>query len=102
MMIQKGCNEGFVETGLCFSKETGTYLIVMTESTAVQSYNWDNQQSDFTLDGHSPSFVLHHPNNDLILTIRKTDINRNSLKTPDCWKVIKKRFVLDIQIVLHE
>ena len=76
MMIQRGCNEGFVETGLCFSKETGTYLIVMTESTAVQSYNWDNQQSDFTLDGHSPSFVLHRPNNDLILTIRKTDINR--------------------------
>ena len=59
--IETGWEDGLVITGLCCSKKTGEYLLVMTESTEHQWYQWDLNYSDNIDESYHPTVVLDDP-----------------------------------------
>ena len=76
--IEVGWGGGLVITGLCFSKKTGQYLLVMTESPEHQIYGWDLNYSEEFNEGYHPTIVLDHPTYNQILTVMTKNENRSS------------------------
>ena len=77
--IEKGWKDGLVITGLCCSKKTGEYLLVMTESTEHQWYQWDLNYSDNIDESYHPTVVLDDPKcHRGVLTVMTTNDNRSS------------------------
>jgi len=93
--IEEGWSSGFIITGLCYSKKTGLYVLVMTESPEIQCYRWglpNESYNDKFVQGYHPTLVLHHPTYVMILTVMTTDQNRSGhtvrVKYPilaRCW-----------------
>ena len=81
--IHQGWDIGLNITELYYTKKTGLYYLVMTESTEGQYYQWGMNNDVFNAKvaaGYHPTLVLLHQTNDMILTIMPTASNRSGYK----------------------
>ena len=79
-------NTEMIVTSICFCEKTKRYLVVMTESDAMQDRRWDtgnkkddNWRKDKERGGYHPTIVFKDPTDDMIWRVVTKDNDRVSI-----------------------
>ena len=84
--IEKNYKDGKIITSICYNFGLRQYLVVMTKSSAGQSYHWSSNTTEwskwiyemFIVKGYHPTILFEDPNSHHSLTVVTADTQRTT------------------------